>query len=661
MAKNLSQAEFLGDGEFKIMSAEDFVGDGEFSVVGGSETSSLSLRPEVETYGAILPYEQGDNPLEAGLKATVNLPSSAYNFGKGIVKAVANPIDTLKAVGSTALGAAQKLTPGIQAQEENFDQFAAFLKERYGSLDNLQRTATNDPFGLGTDIVGLLTGGLGLAGKGATASSAISKTAGVVTKPATKAAVKSADLAAKTTKYGIGQATGLNPETITELVKNPQAFKNVPPEIRTQTAEAVKSALDSRLDELSDLGSGYQILRDTPGTVVIPEGTIEKVLGKYGVKLDDARRIVTDKESRPLSPGDRAALQDFIDNYGNTSVHSPNSFLNTREALSNLAKYDSSKTNISNAISRELRAEYDKVGKAQIRGLKELDTEYAPERELLGTLKKDIFDAKGELKDAAISRLANITGKGKEKLLVRVKEIVPDIEQRVRVIKAVEDIERTQGIKVGTYVRSGIAGGAALTGNIPALVAAILSQPDIAVPLLKGAGYVGQKAAPILETVKRIASDVNNFRIPEPILNPTNQRKLDLSDAATAGTPGEYLYHGTSDGALDNIAQEGLKPMRRGLLSLSKDEAYSRSYAESSRFPRKEGQGIMLRVKNDILKGKTVSSDKPRPASDDLYEVLTKATIPPEALEIYKNGKWQPLVKKSSKLKSPLPSDNSIE
>lgn len=104
-----------------------------------------------------------------------------------------------------------------------------------------------------------------------------------------------------------------------------------------------------------------------------------------------------------------------------------------------------------------------------------------------------------------------------------------------------------------------------------------------------------------------------------------------------------YLYHGTNEDVLDSIAKDGLKPMNRGLLSLSKDESYAKSFAREGITPQGKTNPVMLRVNENLLNGKAVSSNKPRPASDELNEVLTKEVIPPEALEIYKNGKWQPL------------------
>lgn len=466
--------------------------------------------------------------LEAGRESISNLTQSAMNFASGVKDIVSNPIDTLKTVGGIVGGAGSKILestvgkgiekitgqPIQKTDTQVFDNFTTALKQRYGSLEALQKTATEDPLGFGADVLSVLEGGAGLVGKTQQLNKGLSTVSNIVTKPISKTAGAISDVTSATTKFGISQATGLNPETISEVIKNPQKFKNINPELRVETAKQVKSALDTRAKELSETGKGYDVIRNSTDIVTIPENTIKTVLEKYGVKLDENNKIITSPESRPLSQTDKASLQNFIDNYGSEKVLSSNAFLNTREALSNLAKYEQGKTNLSTQISRDLRATYDDLGKTQIKGLKELDTEFAPEKQLISQIKKDIIAPDGTLKDGAISKIANITGKGKEKVLERIKQVVPDIEERVNLIKAVEDIERTSGIKVGTYTRAGAGLVGLSTGNIPIIIGAILAQPQIAVPLLKGAGYVGQKARPILETIKTIANDINNFKMP---------------------------------------------------------------------------------------------------------------------------------------------------
>lgn len=512
------------------------------------------------TSSAFFPSSPTDNFLVAGAKAVGNLPKSGFNLAESIWTSLSHPIQTSTGILKTIAGGTERgldYAFNKNTQDENtqtFDAVASSLKSRYGSFENLQKTATEDPIGFGADVLSVLEGGASLLGKGELVSNAVGKVGSTVTSPIAKTATAISDTAKGATKFGVSQATGLNPETISQILKNPEQFKNINPELRVETAQKVGEALDSRLHDLSDMGKGYNDIRSGTSPVTIPDNTVKNVLDKYGVKLDGEGKIITSPESRPLSPGDKTALQDFLDNYGGVTSHTPNSFLNTREALSNLAKYDSAKTGISTTISRDLRSEFDKLGKAQIPGLNSLDTAYAPERELLGQLKKDIFDAKGELKDTAISKIANLTGKGKEQVLERVKQIIPDVEQRVNLIKAVEDIQRASGLKVGTYVRSAALGGGLLTGNIPAIIGAIIAQPEIAVPLLKGAGYVGQKAAPVLEAIHTIASDVNNFRLPKPILDYAENPKMGASIKAVTETP-EKIAKNIGEGDLRMIRE----------------------------------------------------------------------------------------------------------
>ena len=125
-----------------------------------------------------------------------------------------------------------------------------------------------------------------------------------------------------------------------------------------------------------------------------------------------------------------------------------------------------------------------------------------------------------------------------------------------------------------------------------------------------------------------------------------DKQLTDLYNQAHQSAPVEktpqYLYHGTGNINLESITKEGLKPgLTSKRISLSRTEPYATSFAESSRLPAKEGQGAVLRVRADLIKGKTRPGNIPN--SDRLNELVTNKVIPPEALEIKVNGKWQPL------------------
>lgn len=134
-----------------------------------------------------------ENLLTGGLKALGNLPRSSYELGKNVVSAVANPIDTAKALGGIVAGGAAKVgetlledtdfgqsllqgakdrgvaletdattgklktkaTPELQ----QFNSVLKFFGDRYGSLDKFKETAIEDPAGVMADIATVLTGG----------------------------------------------------------------------------------------------------------------------------------------------------------------------------------------------------------------------------------------------------------------------------------------------------------------------------------------------------------------------------------------------------------------------------------------------------------------------------------------------------------------------
>lgn len=312
------------------------------------------------------------------------------------------------------------------------------------------------------------------------------KTIGTAAKIAQKAASKTGRGAASLTKFATSQATGLSPSTIEQVVKTPGLFttKEMATIDRKSIASRVKSAVEKRLESLSETGKQYELVRKSAEKAIVPKGTYEDILSKYGLSLKNGK-IVTTAESVPLSSGDISSIEGFLKQYGQKEL-SGNAFMNARKALSNMAKYDTTKTDVSQRISRELRSKLDEIGKGTFKGLSELDKQYGPEVKLLSRVKKEILNPDGTLKDTAMSKIANITGKGKEQALERLEKIIPGIKTDVNILKAIEDIEITKGQKVGAYLRGATGGFVASGGNPMAAVgAAIVSSPQVAIPLIR--------------------------------------------------------------------------------------------------------------------------------------------------------------------------------
>ena len=138
-----------------------------------------------------------DSVLRSAAKTVGNVPKSIFTLGKDVVSAVANPIDTAKAVGSLLKGAGgkvgeaalEKTKPGqailskmnearvargiaplptneqgvIQAAETPEIQVAnavgAYFEDRYGSFDNAKESFVEDPAGVLADLASVISGG----------------------------------------------------------------------------------------------------------------------------------------------------------------------------------------------------------------------------------------------------------------------------------------------------------------------------------------------------------------------------------------------------------------------------------------------------------------------------------------------------------------------
>lgn len=195
------------------------------------------VEPQGETYGAFFKAKASDTPLAAGAKAIGNVPSSVFNLGKGLLSAVTHPVQTVKGIFNTVAGAGEsfgrflgsntpigniKLPNGQTVkerlkdlppdqQEATFNAIVGSFKDRYGSLEAAQKTATNDPVGVGADILTILEGGAGAVGK----VGALEK--GLIT--ATKPVVRATDalvtgLPKKIASETLGLQTGVGSDPI---------------------------------------------------------------------------------------------------------------------------------------------------------------------------------------------------------------------------------------------------------------------------------------------------------------------------------------------------------------------------------------------------------------------------------------------------------------
>ena len=88
---------------------------------------------------------------------------------------------------------------------------------------------------------------------------------------------------------------------------------------------------------------------------------------------------------------------------------------------------------------------------------------------------------------------------------------MPGITKRIEILKAVEDIERSSGIKVGAYganipgligfISSGIGGY---------IVSQIIASPENAVRIIRGAGKLDKATLkPIIQSLRLLSGNIN--------------------------------------------------------------------------------------------------------------------------------------------------------
>lgn len=501
----------------------------------------LSQTQAPNPYGANVRATGNETGSEAFGKAVANLPSSALNFGKGIFNAITHPIQTAEGVGGlvTDIGrtATNALTDATAIGKKQATPTLSGLKDayvgpqgRYGSLEQASKTAIEDPFGVGSDILTALQGGAAVAGKTAQLNNFLSKTAQVATSPVTVPLSIVKKGANSATRFGLSNATGLSQDTISTITSNPEAFSAAQAQglTRTDLADDVFGAIQKASDDLSDLGKGYDVVRKSGQTVSLPENWAQAALDKYGLKYNN-RTVVADRASRTRNLTDINKIQSFMDNWGDAHTFTADEYLNMRHDLAELAKYDMAGSTVARDFASTIREgtlNSDKV-RGQLKGLKALDAQYAEDIKFYKTFKKDFLNADGTLKDGAASKIVNSVNVANPERLARLEQLYPGFTKQAKVIKAVEDVENAMNLKVGTYMRAGVAVGGLATGNVPLIVSAILSVPEIAVPLLKGYGVTAETVGPILKAVRNAAGDINNFRLPTAINQALEKRYPD--------------------------------------------------------------------------------------------------------------------------------------
>lgn len=550
-----------------------------------------------QKYGAFMPADTqatgvGGALGEAG-KVVANMAPSAFNFAKGVIDFL-NPISTVNKVKQAVTefgglakdvggyGNALKATIGglPKAAYESLVPEAgrAILK---GDIDTAHRAIVNDPVGQIAPFLLAAKGGANILDrtgltKGAEAGfdTSISKIAQPVIKPISAAATGVKNFVGGATKFVTAQATGLNPETISQVIKTPESFgKEVRGTIdRATLGKEVQSTLNKKASVLAETGEAYQPIREGGSVVKVSktwlDSTIKDLTG-LDIEKIKAPEIKTPAGEEPTiqigqkpaitggkykitgtgssvlrDASDIRAVQHLYDLWKpvfDKGKMDANEFLNFRTDLAKISKFERQigKSQPLEAMAQLTRGRFNEAYRPQLEGLDALDKEFGGQTLELKRLSKGFVDKNGNLTDSAINRIANATGKGKDLLLNRLEETVPGITQKIKTLKAVEDIQAASGIKVGTYGRAAMTGGAFfLGGPIQAVITAIMTSPEMAVPILRRYGLIKNSGAvkAVMNVLRSGAGAINQLPNKTPqILKEEVKFPGAFSSKATAG------------------------------------------------------------------------------------------------------------------------------
>ncbi len=305
-----------------------------------------------------------------------------------------------------------------------------------------------------------------------------------------------------TAEYWTSLATGLSKESQQIIKKSPELYKQARLWDITSEGELgnFAKATEARLTDLSEMGKWYDSIKKWAKI-----SNAEEIGNIY---LNRTKEIPTTQ----LTKADKIVLKDASDYMSQLKWDLKDSdILALRKQLDSIS-YDPN-TGMKRKLSPQwarlvegMRSDVDKIAKDRITGLKDLDTKYAPEVQLLKEIKSNIYDANGNIKNNALSTISNIVGKNKDLKLAKFEEIYPDLGKRLRALKAYEEVSSIASLKTGSIVRQlwGATVGTALAPWLWTIVWFIATNPHIVARILEAYWMVTSKAKSIVEKWTKI-------------------------------------------------------------------------------------------------------------------------------------------------------------
>lgn len=428
-----------------------------------------------------------------------NVGKSAVNLASDVWNMVVNPIDSANNLSKMVVGGAMNLVWAdgwaedkggwLASANEIADGMWGFLKDRFWSLENLSKTAYEDPVGLFSDLVTAVYWGSGLtkfalkwgakvwakAGANTTKLASFAddvgkfwravdsfdpanqmmrwigewtKRAGGKVVDATKSVVKNIDTDVlvgldKKTKKGIQNnpyTAEMREKTNQWIEENgmPTKSQEVAKALIKETQQKLELWMQELLGQFDESWPLYEKLKKSWWEIDITpirsqiDGIITnngiKVNGKW--KLDFSRTAISDTEGSAIN-----RLYNWINETEKMDIPE---YLRFRKSIDQLWMRENKKGTIGGKILKEIRKTANNTAHEQIPWLKELDKLYSEQKQLYKNFTEWlVYKDKaryGEWRDNLNQILKNLDTPNRARMAERIEQMIPGITQQVEAI-----------------------------------------------------------------------------------------------------------------------------------------------------------------------------------------------------------------------------------
>jgi hypothetical protein len=396
----------------------------------------LSKYPEYQDRVA-QPVEGKQEPSLGGFVG--NIGKSGGEAIKNLLTAVLHPIDTIEGAAKILGGAAASTFTLGHESTPQFDALITFLKDRYGSIDNLKKTAYEDPVGLLIDLSAVFDAGGSLAGKAGDISkiSELSKAGEVISKAGE--ITNPANIAGKAAKYALkkggnvgsevmGFVTGAGGGAVKEAFNNPsKGFyeglrgKVSPEGIVDEAKQALGTAKENRATSYQEQ---LKQIKNTPTKLNLSplKSELTKQLEKFKVKVGEDGKL-NFENSTISDTADKSKIQQAFDDINRWEKDPENLTAAGVDTLKRRINNLYSPTSDVRAFTTALKKNADEILKKNVPGYEEMTKGYHEASDFIDDVTKGLSLSDRASTDTALRKLASALKQNNEFRTELVKQL----------------------------------------------------------------------------------------------------------------------------------------------------------------------------------------------------------------------------------------------